>query len=346
MPTNISPDNLQAVNEWSSNFFQLMVPSAILAESTNVTQSEESAKLISSTLLYGERKGKLDERPYDSSGVNNRIESLSTESLWIYGELHHPEGFKTFQENGFNISTGKTYKCGKCRGRGLTVCSSCNGKGWKKDSDGKIQDCGWCSGGTNECSRCRGYGMLEQIIRVDSQYKLAKHHIEDYSGDVPKPELEKVSGEVLFDESIEYPSNLQDMLVGGIDEADYEKLQSEIKVLFHQKIDSKLEDYDGDKKLVHELVDEFFQKMPNPATANQVLEYEIYPVRLRVRIEDAPVYQVDYVYKNNPYSLWVYGKEKKIYAPTKPSQFTWKLAIFLAGAIGIIALVVYILANA
>jgi hypothetical protein len=42
-----------------------------------------------------------------------------------------------------------------------------------------------------------------------------------------------------------------------------------------QKIEVKLESYDSDKKLVHGLVDEFFKKMPNPATANKVLEYEI-----------------------------------------------------------------------
>ena len=341
MPNNISPNISQAINKWSSDFFQFMLPSGILEKSTNVTQTEESAKLISSTLLYGERKGNLGDKPYNSSGVSNKIEGLLNESLWIYGKLNHPEGFTTLQEMGFHISTGKTYKCSKCKGRGLTVCSNCNGKGWKKDSEGNIKDCGWCSGGTNECSRCRGYGMLEEIINVDSKYKLATHHIENYRGDVPKTELEKVSGVVLFDETIKYPSNLQDMLVGGIDKNDYEKLQNEIKILFHQKIDAKLESYNGDKKLVHDLVDEFFKKMPNPATANQVLKYEIYPVRLRVKIEDAPVYQVDYTYKNKLYSLWVYGKEEEIYAPEKPNEFTWKLAILISLIVGFIALAVF-----
>jgi hypothetical protein len=345
MSTSISPEILKAVNEWSSEFFQLMIPNEILTRSTNITQSEESAKLISSTLLFGERKGFLTARPYDSSGVNNEIKNLSNESLWIYGKLNHPEGFKSTEENGFNISTGKVYKCGTCRGRGLVVCNTCNGKGWVKDSEGRVKDCSWCSGGTNNCSTCRGYGMMEQIISVSSKYKLSKHHSEDYKGDVPKTSLENSSGVSLFDETIAYPEDIQEMLVGGIDEGDYSKLQDTIKQVFHEKIDTKLEKYDGNKKLVHDLVDEFFKKMPNPATANKVLEYEIYPVRLRVKIEDAPVYQIDYMYKGKSYSLWVYGKEKKVYEPIKPTEFTWKLAVFSVGVISLLALVIFLISN-
>lgn len=342
---DLSRDLLEAVNQWSSGFFQLTTPNNLFEKSSILKQSEESAKLISSKFLFGERKGTLGTRPYDSGGVNNEIKTLSNESLWIYGELHHPEGFKTAEEKRFTISTGKTFKCSNCRGRGVIPCSTCNGKGWIKDSEGKIKDCYSCTGGTRECSTCTGYGMLEQVIRVNSEYKLSKHHIEDYAGDVPKENLEKVSGVSLFDETIDYPENIQEMLVGGIDANDYQILQKGIKKAFHEKIDTKLETYDGDKKTVHTLVDDFFKKMPNPATANQVLEYEIYPVRLNVKIEDAPVYQIDYVYKSKPYSLWVYGKEKKIFAPVKPMEFTWKLVVFLLGLGAVVALIVFLINN-
>jgi len=187
--------------------------------------------------------------------------------------------------------------------------------------------------------------MMEQGISVDSKYKLSKHHTEDYNGEVPKTDLEKTSGIALFDEIVAYPKEMNEMLIGGIDTNDYEKLQETIKQEFHEKIDAKLEKYDGDKKLVHNLVDEFFKKMPNPATANKVLEYEIYPVRLRVKIEDAPVYQIDYVYKGKPYCLWAYGKERKIYAPVKPAEFTWKLALFLFGVASLLALIIFLITN-
>lgn len=342
MSTNISAPILQAVNEWSSGFWQLTTPSELLNKSTDIKQTEESAKLISSTLLYGEREGHITSLPYDSSDVSNQIKALSKESLWIYGEINPPEGFNATKEKGFWISTGTTFKCSNCRGRGLVTCNNCNGKGWVRDSDGKPRDCGSCSGGTNNCRTCDGYGMMEQGISIKSEYKLSKHHTEDYKGDVPKTDLEKVSGIALFDETIAYPKNMEDLLVGGIDANDYQKLQEEIKKEFHEKIDTKLEKYDGDKKLVHNLVDDFFKKTPNPATANKVLEYEIYPVRLGVKIEDAPVYQVDYVYKLKPYSLWVYGKEKKIYAPNKPAEFTGKLATVLLGILVVVGIVVFL----
>jgi hypothetical protein len=337
-----SPDLVDAVNRWSGQFFQLTTPSDLFDRSTILKQSEESAKLISSILLFGERTGTLRSRPYDSGGVSNKINTLAEESLWIYGDLKHPQGFDPFHDKDFVISTGKTYKCSNCRGRGVLTCNNCNGKGWVRDSEGHVKDCYACTGGTRECTTCSGYGMLEQIISVNSNYKQSKHHIEDYAGDVPKEQLEKATGIALFDEAIEYPGNLQEMLVGGIDANDYETLQVGIKAEFHKKIDAKLEKYDGDIKLVHRLVDEFFKKMPNPATANQVLEYEIFPVRLKVRIEDAPVYQMDYMYKGKPYTLWVYGKENKIYAPVKPAEFTLKLGLFLVGLAATAGLIFWI----
>lgn len=342
---NISTELLEAVNEWSSRFFQLTLPSDLFNKSFVLKQAEESAKLISSTLLFGERKGVLGSQPYDSGGVSNKITTLADESLWIYGKLNHPKDFDTYHEENLAIGTGKTFKCNNCRGKGELVCTNCNGKGSVRDSEGKTRDCYACTGGRIECSTCTGYGWLEQVIRVDSKYKLSKHHIEDYAGDVPKEQLEKASGVSLFDETMDYPTDLHKMLIGGIDANDYEKLQSGIKEAFHQKIDSKLEKYDGDKKLVHKLIDEFFKKMPNPSTANKVLEYEIYPVRLKVKIEDAPVHQVDYMYKGKPYSLWVYGKEKKIYAPVQPTEFTWKLALLILGIAVILAGVVLLAVN-
>src|SRR5215208_2221343 len=115
MPVPISPDVLQAVNEWSSSFFHLTTPNEILTKSTDLKQAEESAKLISSTLLYGERTGNLKSYPYDSSGVSNQIKTLANESLWRYGELNPPEDFESTKEKGFWISTGKTFKCSTCR---------------------------------------------------------------------------------------------------------------------------------------------------------------------------------------------------------------------------------------
>ena len=98
-------------------------------------------------------------------------------------------------------------------------------------------------------------------------------------------------------------------------------------VLDHLKvsIDDQLKERgDIDTIKIHTQLDTLFNSLPNPGKENKVLEHESMPIRVMVRVENAPVKQIDYNYKEKDYSIWVYGKEKSVWKQKTPSSFNYK----------------------
>lgn len=98
---------VSSVDKWSSSIWQLRIPSKLFSRSVIVDVREESGKVITATLLYGERKGEVDEIPYDSGDFVNQITDLSTESLWAYdSEKTHgiPIGFQKVKQKNCNYT--------------------------------------------------------------------------------------------------------------------------------------------------------------------------------------------------------------------------------------------------
>ena len=101
--------------------------------------------------------------------------------------------------------------------------------------------------------------------------------------------LKSSTGVVIFQEVANYPKEaMQEMLKGGIDNREYTKLQSGIAMVFHSLLDNKIQDYDGNISLVHGLVDKFIKQIPNAFKENRILEREILPVRLRIKVTAIP----------------------------------------------------------
>jgi len=151
----------------------------------------------------------------------------------------------------------------------------------------------------------------------------------DYHGEVPDSEIKAATGTSVFKETCDYPKDdrMKEMLKGGIDQQEYIKLQTGVANIFHSHIDGKLRNYDGDINLVHDLVDNFFEQIPNAGQENRVLEHEIVPVRMEIKVEDIPVKKVSYKYKDKAYDVWVYGTDSKVYAKEQPFAVTGRLAI-------------------
>lgn len=177
---------------------------------------------------------------------------------------------------------------------------------------------------------------------MKTHFKVEDTKEHDYQGEIPPKKLKKTSGVVIFKEIANYPEDgLKEMLKGGINPQEYTKLQSGLGMVFHSLIDKQLQSYDGNIKLVHGLVDNFFKQIPNAFKENRILEHEILPIRLRIIVEDAPVKKVSYTYKNKPYSLWIYGKENKVYTKKRPFGFTGRLLISWLIQIIIVGLIAY-----
>jgi hypothetical protein len=359
--TVLSPEIQKAVRKWSNSFFRASIPTHLMAKSVITEIKDEQAKLLTAEFLYGERNGTLKEIPYDGSEIANRIDDLDEESLWLYGGglSQAPADFSEKSQSKFLISTGKTKKCPKCKGEGKVDCWGCKGTGQDKSQScrhctgkgcrycngtGKaVKDCPLCKGsGTRQCGKCDGYKFVHTVIEVKTRFNVEGTKEHDYQGEIPPKKLKNTTGTVIFQEVANYPEEgMRGMLKGGIDNREYTKLQSGLATIFHSLIEKTIHNYDGNLNLVHGLVDNFFNQIPNAFKENRVLEREILPVRLRIKVEDVPVKQVSYTYKEKAYELWVYGKEKKVYAKKRPFGFTGRLLISWIIQIIIVGLVLY-----
>jgi len=359
--TVLPPEIHKAVQRWSNSFFRPSIPTNLMDKSTVTEINDERAKLLTAEFLYGERNGELKDIPYDGSEITNRIDNFDEESLWLYGGglSAAPTDFSEKSQSKFLISTGKIRKCPKCRGDGEVSCfvckgtgkiepqscSKCSGKGCREcGRTGKVQkSCPMCKGsGTRQCGTCDGYKNVHTVIEVKTRFKVEDTKEHDYQGEIPAKKLKKTTGAAVFQEVANYPEDgMRGMLKGGIDSREYTKLQSGISMVFHSLINKKIQGYDGNIDLVHGLVDNFLKQIPNAFKENRILEREILPVRLRIKVEDVPVKKITYNYKEKPYSLWVYGKEKKVYAKKKPFGFTGRLVVSWIVQLMIVGLVIY-----
>lgn len=357
----LSSDIRDAIQRWSNSFFRASIPTNLMSKSTVTDIKDERAKLLTAEFLYGERSGTLKEIPYDGSELTNRIDNLDEESLWLYGGglSEAPAGFSEKSQSKFIVSTGKTKKCPKCRGEGEVNCFACKGTGQDKSQScrqcngrgcrsckgtGKaIKDCVICNGrGTRRCGTCEGYKYVHTVIEVKTRFRVEDTKEHDYQGAIPPKKLKNTTGATIFEEVANYPEDsMRGMLKGGIESREYAKLQSGVAMVFHSLIDRKLPDYDGNLNLVHGLVENFFKQIPNAVKENRVLEREILPVRLKIKVEDVPVQQVSYTYREKPYSLWVYGKEQKVYAKKKPLAVTGRLITHWIIQLLIVGLLIY-----
>jgi hypothetical protein len=339
----LSPHVLKAVNEWSSSIKNPTVPGQLFGKSTILAVADEGAKLLGATFMYGERTGKTIEIPYDHGTIRNTVDDLASESLWLYGTPDIPPDFSTkSSEKPFIITTGETHKCSKCRGHGKVTCTSCKGKvRWtEKQGDNIVEKVCSCGDGKEACGTCDGFGWMQNVIQCKTEFKTHDSDKQDYEGEIPKQKLQKTSGRVLFEETIDYPlDEMRGMLKGGINAAEYAQLQKEVADRFHSAIKETLTEYDGDIALVHGLVDEFFAEMPNAVEKNKLFKHEMLPIRLKIKVEDSPVSRVNYKFKETEYRLWVYGNERKVHAPKKPFSFTPRLigiAVVIAAVVGFI----------
>ena len=337
---------MAAVNEWSSGFWRLLTPSKLFDKATIRQVTDEGANLLNVAFMYGERDGKTEEIGYDDSEIKNRIDNLATQSLWLYTTTTSahaiPEGITEEDQEPFNIGTGRTRKCPSCRGTGKVTCSTCGGKiRWTENSwDGKslIHKTCSCGDGKERCGYCNGYSIVQFVIVVQTRYRITRSSKQEYDGEIPKDQLAATTGRILFKHTVDYPlDDLTRLLTGGVDAKAYTLLQDGVRMRLHDSVRKQLSaTYDGDLQLVHDLVDRFFAKMPDACKENKLLEYEIIPIRLRIKVENAPVFRITYEYKDNEYTLWVYGNEKRIHAPERPVEFTAKMLVFL----GVISTVV------
>lgn len=334
-----------AIDSWSSSFLRPHIPPKLMTNSTIKRTEDDGAKLIYAKFMYGEKTGTFQTRPFDGS-LNNVIQDVGNESLWIYSLSNEriPDGFVSQKSDGGFIQTGKVQKCPTCRGQGRVTCKTCGGKvRWtEKFGDKYVDKVCSCGDGKQTCGECTGFGEVETVIVVKNNYRLFETKNSQYKGEVPEDKIKSITGAQIFEHVIDYPMDeLKGMLVGGLNANEFNQLQSGVLDDLHDKINTDLFDKGVNTKLIHEQVNTLFQSVPNAASENKLLEKEVIPIRVMLRVEDAPVTQVDYSFKEKDYSLWVYGNENKVWHQGAPFSFNYKMIIIAVALLGIVGYGIY-----
>jgi hypothetical protein len=340
----LKQDLHDAIDRWSSSFLRPHIPPKLMSSSSIKRTEDDGAKLIYAKFLYGEQTGKFKLIPFDGS-YGNVISDVGEESLWLYSleKEKIPEGFEAKSYDGGIIRTGKVQKCSVCRGHGEVTCKSCGGKvRWtEKIGDKYIENVCSCGNGKQMCGNCSGYGDVETVIEVRKTFRLFETKNSQYKGEVPEEKIKKITGAQIFEHIIEYPSEeVKKMLVGGIDVDEFNQLNAAVLDTLHDKVNTELFDKGVNTKLIHDQINILFNSVPNPGKENKLLEKEVMPIRVMIRVEDAPVTQIDYTFKEKDFSIWVFGNENHVWYESAPFSFNYKMITIAVGVLAIAAFII------
>lgn len=185
-------------------------------------------------------------------------------------------------------------RCSHCHGSRKTSCSSCGGSGRKSMGSSSSSDrclfchgsgrrtCTWCHGtGKRTCPLCNGKMLLVHFILLQVQWTHWKSHHVIESLDIPEKFIKKVSGDTaFFQENIAVPA-VADFWIPGVNE--------------------------GSAKLVNEHLTE----------VNKSLHRIIWQ---RHTVSIIPIAEVQYAWKESHRKFFVFGSEKKVFAPQYPQR--------------------------
>lgn len=342
----INPKERKAVNNWSNSLLRPFVPVNLLENSKIKATTDDGAKLVYVKFFYGVKTGKLTFLPFDGT-IDNVVKNLDDESLWVYSMKDEtiPMGFVEKNYKPSIITTGKVRKCDRCRGQGLVQCSTCKGKvRWhEKNIRGEVVEviCS-CGNGKQNCGKCKGFCDLEDVIQVDTKFKLHQSKNSQYLGQVPEIQIKKVTGNLVYENQFDYPiETMKDLLIGGLNQAEINRLNDNVLRDLKTNLELKLANSDIDTAKVYAQLLQLFLSITQLMDNNKVFEKEFMPIRVLVRVENAPVKQIDYTYKNKDYSIWVYGNQNAVWRKQTPMSFNIKVIAILIVILGIAGLMIW-----
>ncbi len=343
----LHPLEKKSIDKWTNSFMRPLVPYNLMDKSIIKETHDDGAKLVYVKFLYGLKTGQAGSTPFDGT-FGNKITNIKEESFWVYGKGKYivPDGFVEQQAGTGMIRTGTTRKCARCKGQGLVRCTTCNGKiRWHETrlNGDRIEKICSCGNGKENCGVCAGYGETEDVINVTTSFKVNQTKNSQYTGEVPEEDIKKATGDVIYEHQFEYPMELvEELLVGGLDPSEMSQLNDAVLKELRINMEAELLGSDIDTGVVYSQLQSLFEGINQLADQNEVLVHEFMPVRVLVRVENAPVKQIDYSFKDSHFSIWVYGAENKVWCRDIPKSFNVKVGIIL-GAILTLVLIVILL---
>ncbi|XP_022090890.1 protein SSUH2 homolog [Acanthaster planci] len=177
-------------------------------------------------------------------------------------------------------------KCYRCKGRGKTKCRYCKARGQRGN-----KECEYCRGkGRQRCFRCNGHAVIS--CSVCEAYKQLEFFIEVTS-----------TFKVKTDEYLHHADKrLPRKLLRGIEGITL--FEEEAQIVAPLSNFPTLEVNSQSEKLV--------AKHANVKTERLILQ--------RHKLVGIPIAQVEYTRKGKGGKYWLYGQQRKVYAPDYPQQ--------------------------
>eukprot|EP00039_Didymoeca_costata_P014138 m.225263 g.225263 ORF g.225263 m.225263 type:complete len:411 (+) comp15955_c1_seq5:470-1702(+) len=187
-------------------------------------------------------------------------------------------------------------RCHGCKGRGKLKCKQCKGTGRMKDKDNLFATCNACYGsGRRRCGRCEGHGEIGcPVCAASGQLHLSLQLSVRWTVHTGEHVVEKTS-----------------LPKGLVTEGQGSRIHFEESLLV-----PPIHDFPEESVSVgsHGLV----QRHQQQWTSERIL-------RQRHSVRCIPVSEVNYYYKSEQYTYWVYGLDHKAYVPTYPASLMWGL---------------------
>ncbi|XP_018114516.1 protein SSUH2 homolog isoform X2 [Xenopus laevis] len=185
------------------------------------------------------------------------------------------------------MGIGKTV-CTKCAGTGRVKCTWCHGTGKHVDdeqcstcSGNGTESCRSCSGAMQCCEGCSGKGKVVNYIQLTVTWRNnIFEFVADHNSDFPTDNFKKVTGEKIF--------------------TDEQHLVPPLVTFPKQSINKASQDGQN----------EHYSKFNSTSRI----------LKQRQTIELLPLTKVNYTWKGNPYSYFVYGRENKVYTTNYPQK--------------------------
>ncbi|KAK8807582.1 hypothetical protein WA171_000536 [Blastocystis sp. BT1] len=183
-------------------------------------------------------------------------------------------------------------QCTSCHGRGRENCTSCSGRGYRQVGETE-EKCPFCNGmGTRTCNHCNGDGMTKckscagsgRIVKyVNLCVEFVNHVLDeviDVSG-LPEEQIIKATGFTMCNQSGYHLLPPQ-----GLASPELEQVCNRL--------------YGLAENLINENTERLIQQ--------------------RVTVRMVPVTKAIGLYKGKSFDFWVYGNDRKCYAPNYPMQ--------------------------
>lgn len=150
-------------------------------------------------------------------------------------------------------------------------------------------------------------------------------------------------GQTIFEHVIEFEQRVIAEAIDGLDSDEFNRLMADAREELKERLSAQISAQFVAPDRVLDMIDTYFDTLPNPVADGARLESEVLPIRLKCEVTNVPIQWARYEYKGMRYSLCVYGRDNEVWTDGRePKEFTWKAGISIGAAVVLVLVLVFL----